>query len=142
MSAIEQLIPHRNPFLFVDELLEVSPEKIRGVRHFTAERDAFFQGHFPEYPIVPGVVLVEAMAQCGGAGLSKLGSFPAGSLFLLARIENAKFRRPVRPGDRVVFEINNEMVSPKMIKQSGKLTVENELAAEGSWVLFISGEQP
>ena len=133
MSEIENLLPHREPFLFVDEIVEASNERIIAKRVFT-EKDFFFTGHFPEYPVVPGVILIETMAQSGGAGLRKLGVLGADSLFFLASVDKVKFRRQVRPGDEVRSEIENLRVSPRMIKQSGKAYVDDELAAEAEWL--------
>jgi len=135
-SEIEKLLPHRDPFLFVDDIKEASKEKIVA-EHLFAETEFFFKGHFPEYPVVPGVVLVETMAQSGGAGLSKLGVFEDGSLFFLATVDKVKFRRQVRPGDVVRSEIENLRISPKMIKQSGKAYVGDELAAEAEWMCLV-----
>jgi 3-hydroxyacyl-[acyl-carrier-protein] dehydratase len=136
MSEIESLIPHRDPFLFVDEIVQADMEKIIAKRVF-AETEFFFKGHFPQYPVVPGVILVETMAQAGGAGLRKLGVMGADSLFFLATINNVKFRRQVRPGDEVRLEIDNLRVSPKMIKQSGKVFVGEEIAAEAEWMCLV-----
>ncbi len=133
-SEMEQLLPHRAPFLFVDRLEEVSEEGCIGYRKYTDE-DFFFKGHFPEYPVVPGVLLVEAMAQCGGAGLKK--QTKEDGLFFLASIEKAKFRRQVRPGDEVRMEIVNERISGMMIKQKGKAFVGDEMAAEASWMCIM-----
>jgi len=136
MNEIEQLLPHREPFLFVDEIVEASNEKIVA-KHVFTEKEFFFKGHFPEYPVVPGVVLVETMAQSGGAGLSKLGVFEDGALFFLATVDKVKFRRQVRPGDEVRSEIENLRVSPRMIKQQGKAYVGDELAAEAEWMCLV-----
>jgi len=136
MSEIENLLPHRDPFLFVDAIVEASNEKISARRIFT-EKEFFFAGHFPEYPVVPGVILVETMAQAGGAGLRKLGVMGGNSLFFLATIDKVKFRRQVRPGDEVRLEIENLRVSPKMIKQAGKAFVGDELAAEAEWMCLV-----
>jgi len=135
-SDIEKLLPHRDPFLFVDEIVEASNEKIVA-KHVFTENEFFFKGHFPEYPVVPGVILVETMAQSGGAGLRKLGVMGDGSLFFLATVDKVKFRRQVRPGDEVRSEIVNLRVSPKMIKQSGKAYVGDELAAEAEWMCLV-----
>jgi 3-hydroxyacyl-[acyl-carrier-protein] dehydratase len=136
MKDIKELLPHRKPFLFVDELLEVSEEKIIGTRCYTPE-EFFFPGHFPEYPVVPGVILVETMAQCGGAGVRQLGSLGDDALFFLAAIEKAKFRRQVRPNETVRMEISNDRISARMIKQSGKCYVGDELACEASWLCLV-----
>jgi len=137
MSEIEKLLPHRDPFLFVDEITHADEKKIVARRVFS-QNEYFFKGHFPEYPVVPGVVLVETMAQSGGAGLRKLGVLGDGSLFFLATVDNVKFRRQVRPGDEVRSEIENLRISPRMIKQSGKAYVGDELAAEAEWMCLVS----
>ncbi|MCL2175672.1 MAG: 3-hydroxyacyl-ACP dehydratase FabZ [Treponema sp.] len=136
MNEIEKLIPHREPFLFVDEIIEASKEKITA-KHVFTDKEFFFKGHFPDYPVVPGVVLVETMAQSGGAGLRKLGIIGDGALFFLATIDKVKFRRQVRPGDEVRSEIENLRVSPKMIKQRGVAYVGEEIAAEAEWMCLV-----
>ncbi|MDR1862581.1 MAG: 3-hydroxyacyl-ACP dehydratase FabZ [Treponema sp.] len=139
-TEIEGLLPHRSPFLFVDEIIRADQEKIVA-KHVFTEKEFFFAGHFPEYPVVPGVILVETMAQSGGAGLKKLGVLGGEGLFFLASVDKVKFRRQVRPGDEVRSEIENLRVSPKMIKQSGKAYVGDELAAEAEWLCLV-GSRP
>jgi len=94
-AEIEGYLPHRAPFALVDEV-EVSEGHIRGAMVFPAD-SFFFAGHFPGYPVVPGVLLVESMAQCGGAGVKRMGLVPNGTFFL-AKVKEARFRRQVRPG--------------------------------------------
>jgi 3-hydroxyacyl-[acyl-carrier-protein] dehydratase len=137
-KEIEALLPHRAPFLFVDEITAVDAETI-SARHVFGEGEFFFKGHFPQYPVVPGVILVETMAQSGGAGLRKLGVLGDDALFFLASVDRVKFRRQVRPGDEVRSEIKNLRVSARMIKQSGRAFVGEELAAEAEWMCLVSG---
>jgi 3-hydroxyacyl-[acyl-carrier-protein] dehydratase len=138
-KEIEALLPHRQPFLFVDEVVSADNERIVA-RHVFTEKEFFFAGHFPGYPVVPGVILVETMAQSGGAGLRKLGVLGGEALFFLATVDKVKFRRQVRPGDEVRSEIENLRVSPRMIKQSGKAYVGDELAAEAEWMCLVSDQ--
>lgn len=133
---IENLLPHRKPFLFVDEIVSADSESVVATHTFT-EEEFFFKGHFPEYPVVPGVILVETMAQAGGAGLSYLKTFDEGSLFFLATVDKVKFRNQVRPGDTVRMEIKNLRVSKKMIKQSGICYVGENIAAEAEWMCLV-----
>lgn len=137
---IESLLPHRKPFLFVDEIVSVDDEGSVSTRKFTDE-DFFFKGHFPEYPVVPGVILVETMAQAGGAALSFQKKFKEGSLFFLGTVDKVKFRRQVRPGDTVRMEIKNLRVSDHMIKQSGQAFVGDELAAQAEWMCLVGSAQ-
>jgi 3-hydroxyacyl-[acyl-carrier-protein] dehydratase len=141
INEIENLLPHREPFLFVDTIISADKEKIVA-SHVFSEKEFFFKGHFPEYPVVPGVILVETMAQSGGAGLRKLGILGDDALFFLGTVDKVKFRRQVRPGDEVRSEIENLRVSPRMIKQSGKAYVGSELAAEAEWMCLVgSGKE-
>jgi 3-hydroxyacyl-[acyl-carrier-protein] dehydratase len=139
-SEIEGLLPHRAPFLFVDEIVSTDKDTIVA-KHVFTEKEFFFAGHFPEYPVVPGVILIETMAQSGGAGLKKsgaLGALGEKALFFLASVDKVKFRRQVRPGEEVRSEITNLRVSAKMIKQAGKAFVGDELAAEAEWLCLVS----
>lgn len=135
-NEIQDLLPHRKPFLFVDEIVSASQEKITA-RHIFTRDEFFFPGHFPEYPVVPGVILIETMAQSGGAGLRKLGILSGNDLFFLASVDKVKFRRQVRPGEEVRSEVENLRVSGRMIKQSGKAYVGDELAAEAEWLCLV-----
>ncbi|AEC02761.1 3-hydroxyacyl-ACP dehydratase FabZ [Parasphaerochaeta coccoides] len=133
----QELLPHRPPFLFVDGLDEVSPGKVVGHKTF-GEDEFFFAGHFPSYPVVPGVILVETMAQCGGAGLVEAGIYPPGVIFFLATVDKVKFRHQVRPGDTVVMTVHDEKLSNRIIRQRGILEVGGKLAVEATWMCIIS----
>ena len=135
-NDIESLLPHRNPFLFVDTIESFDEEGCVCTRKFT-EDDFFFKGHFPEYPVVPGVILIETMAQGGGAALSYQKKFAEGSLFFLATVDKVKFRHQVRPGDTVRMEVKNLRCSAKMVKQSGKAYVGDTLCAEAEWMCLV-----
>ena len=135
-AEIEELLPHRTPFLFVDEVTQAEDGRIVA-RHVFTEQEFFFAGHFPRYPVVPGVILIETMAQAGGAGLRKAGALGGDALFFLASVDKVKFRRPVRPGEEVRSEIESLRVSSKMIKQAGKAFVGDDLAAEAEWLCVV-----
>ena len=136
MKDVKKLIPHREPFLFVDSIEKADDDEIIGSKKFT-EEDFFFKGHFPGYPVVPGVILVETLAQCGGAGVKAMGAVDGDALFFLATISKAKFKRQVRPGDEVKLIVNNLRITDKMLKQGGKAFVGDELAAEAEWLCIV-----
>ena len=138
MQPITELIPHRHPFLLGDRIERADAEEIVGHKQFSAD-EPFFAGHFPGYPVVPGVLLVECMAQCGGAGMAAMGADgdAAGDeakVTFLASVEKAKFRRQVRPGDEARIVVTTRRRSANAIRQSGKVYVGDELAAEAEWL--------
>jgi len=98
----EELLPHRPPFLFVDKLLSADDTGSVGEYTFTAEKNDFFKGHFPDFPIVPGVILLEAMSQVAGASVVARGVIKGQAAFALAALDNVRFRQPFRPGDKLV----------------------------------------
>jgi 3-hydroxyacyl-[acyl-carrier-protein] dehydratase len=128
---IEQLIPHRTPFLFVDEILSVTKEEIVGIKTFN-DSDTMLKGSFPEFNFVPGVILIESMAQCGGAGIKILGI--ADGLFGLASIETARFLSGAAYNKPVKYVIKNIRVSDKLIKQSGIAYVAEIPVLEATWL--------
>jgi 3-hydroxyacyl-[acyl-carrier-protein] dehydratase len=138
MTDIKDLLPHRDPFLFVDRIEKTDDEEVIGFKRFTGS-EFFFAGHFPGFPVVPGVILLETLAQCGGAG-SRLHTGNQG-LFFLAALDKVKFRRQVRPGDEVRMVIRNLRVTKRMCRQSGMGYVGEELAVEAEWLSLI-GEAP
>lgn len=97
-----ELLPHRDPFIFVDRLLSADDTGAIGEYTFTAEKNDFFKGHFPDFPVVPGVILLEAMSQVAGAGVVARNVIGDQIAFAIAAFDNAKFREPFRPGDKLV----------------------------------------
>jgi 3-hydroxyacyl-[acyl-carrier-protein] dehydratase len=133
----EEVLPHRAPFLFVDEVLEVEPgQNARALWHLTGD-EAFFAGHFPGYPVLPGVLIVEAMAQTGALAVLTDPRF-ADRLVLLGGVDRARFRRQVVPGDCLEMSTTLERMSSHGAGYGlGRATVEGELACEAR-LLFVS----
>ena len=130
INEIQKILPHRPPFLLVDRILEIEPSKrIVGIKNVTMN-EPFFVGHFPSFPVMPGVLIIEAMAQTGGVLVLREFPDPSQRLVYFAAIEDAKFRRPVRPGDQLRLEI--EVLSRKttFCRMRGNAYVDGELVAE------------
>ena len=129
--AIRDILPHRYPMLLVDKILELEAERVVGIKNVTAN-EPFFSGHFPEFPVMPGVLVVEAMAQTAGVLVLKTVPDRHRKLVLLASIEEAKFRRPVVPGDQLRIEMVVLKRKESVAKMAGKATVDGVLVAEAT----------
>lgn len=132
IQQILSMLPHRYPFLLVDRVLELEPGVgIKAYKNVTFNEN-FFQGHFPGQPIMPGVLIMEALAQAGGLFVVKtLGVSATDKLFLFTGIESAKFRRPVVPGDQLMLEASVLRRKMNIWKMQGRATVDGVLVAEG-----------
>ena len=129
INEIRAILPHRFPFLLVDRIVEMDAEHIVGIKNVT-HNEPFFTGHFPDFPVMPGVLIVEAMAQT--AGVLVLKSIPDRDrkLVLLVAIENARFRRPVVPGDTLRMEMKLLKRKATVAKMAGVATVDGVVVAE------------
>jgi beta-hydroxyacyl-ACP dehydratase FabZ len=131
IEEIQRFLPHRYPFLLVDRVLEMEPGKsIVGLKNVTAN-EAFFQGHFPQIKIMPGVLIVEAIAQAGGILLNPSIDNPERKIVLLSKIENAKFRKPVVPGDQLRLTAQIIKLKSRICHLSGQALVDGEVVVEG-----------
>jgi 3-hydroxyacyl-[acyl-carrier-protein] dehydratase len=128
--AIQEILPHRYPFLLVDRIVELTPGvRIVGVKQVTIN-EHFFQGHFPGAPVMPGVLIVEAMAQVGAVYALQQLEGRDDKLVLFSGIDNGRFRRPVVPGDTLVITVTPVRVGHRIQKMHGEAHVEGQLAAE------------
>ena len=129
INEISRILPHRYPFLLVDRIVELEADRVVGIKNVTAN-EPFFQGHFPDFPVMPGVLIIEAMAQA--AGVLVLKSIPDrdNKLVLLVAVENARFRRPVVPGDSLRMEMKVIKRKASVAKMAGVATVDGVVVAE------------
>jgi len=138
---IIKILPHRPPFLFVDMITELElGERVVGIKNVTID-EPFFEGHFPGNPIMPGVLVIEAMAQVGGI-LAKLSvpesmNLEGGKAIYFAAIDKVKFRKPIVPGDQILFELTAIRKGTKIWKMKGKAMVNKEIVAEAELVAAI-----
>jgi beta-hydroxyacyl-ACP dehydratase FabZ len=137
IQAIREILPHRYPMLLVDRIEELETDRIVGIKNVTVN-EPFFNGHFPDYPVMPGVLIVEAMAQV--AGVLVLSQIPdrKSKLVLLAGVDGAKFRKPVRPGDQLRIEMKLSKRKATMAKMSGTASVNGALVAEAEMLCVLA----
>jgi len=138
INEIQKILPHRPPFLLVDRIVEMEPGKrIVGIKNVTMN-EPFFVGHFPNYPVMPGVLIIEAMAQTGGVLALHGGAIGADKLVLFAAIEEAKFRRPVVPGDQLRLELEVLQRHTTFARMKGRALVAGKVAAEAILICKIA----
>lgn len=128
---IRELLPHRHPFLLVDRIIEIQPgQRAVGIKNVTAN-EPFFQGHFPEMPIMPGVLIVEALAQLAGCMMVYENNDNQGKLGVFTGIDNFRFRKQVVPGD--VLKLETELIATKrgLVKVRAQASVDEQVAATG-----------
>ena len=129
ISEIMTVLPHRYPFLLVDRVLEIEKERVRAIKNVTYN-EPFFCGHFPGQPVMPGVLVVEALAQAGGYLLFSQVEDREGKLIFFSGIDNCRFRKPVVPGDQLVFEVEVVAVRRTFAKIHGRALVDGEVVCE------------
>jgi UDP-3-O-[3-hydroxymyristoyl] N-acetylglucosamine deacetylase/3-hydroxyacyl-[acyl-carrier-protein] dehydratase len=137
IEDIMKVLPHRYPFLLVDRILEIVEKKrIVGLKNVTIN-EPFFQGHFPGHPIMPGVLIIEAMAQVGGMLLMGSIEEPESKVVYFMSLDNVKFRRPVKPGDQIRFELEIVQIRGAVCKMRGVGLVEGEVVAEADMAAMV-----
>ncbi len=141
VKDIKSLLPHRYPFLLVDRIEKVEPkEKVIGIKNVTINEE-FFQGHFPGHPIMPGVLIMEAMAQVSGFLLYQSVDNPEKKLPFFTGIDNGRFRRPVVPGDTLRIEGTVKRLRGSIAKMNARSFVDGELAAEGELTFALQDRE-
>ena len=134
---VMKLLPHRYPFLLVDKITEfIKDEQIVGVKNVTIN-EPFFQGHFPGHPIMPGVLIIEALAQCGGLLLMNEFENPADKVVYFMSLDDVKFRRPVTPGDQLEFELEMLQFRGRRCKMQGTAKVDGRVVAEAKMLARV-----
>ena len=137
IDELIKIIPHRYPFLLVDRILEIEGgRRIVGLKNVTIN-EPYFQGHFPGHPIMPGVLIIEAMAQVGGVLLmGSVDDYESKVVYFMS-LDNVKFRRPVRPGDQLRFELEMTQVRGMVCKMRGVARVDGDVVAEADMAAMV-----
>lgn len=142
VQQIQAIIPHRPPFLLLDRIVELEPGKrIVGLKNVSVESDPYLRGHFPGHPVMPGVLIVEALAQAG-AVLVMRDPANRGKLPLFARVDNCRFRQQVRPGDTLRLELEVTSFRDPVGKAHGRALVGDSLACEADLTFALSPIEP
>ncbi len=140
IKDIQKVLPHRYPFLLVDRIIEMEPGiRALGIKNVTINEE-FFQGHFPEQPIMPGVLILEALAQVAGVLAFSSEASEGRSVYFMS-IEKAKFRRPVLPGDQLKLEVKILQRRGNVWKFSGSAVVEQKLATEAEFTAMVTDKE-
>ena len=139
--AIQEILPHRYPFLLVDKIVELEPrQRIVGIKQVTIN-EYFFQGHFPDAPVMPGVLQIEALAQVGAILALREFEDRHSKIPFFSGIEQARFRRPVVPGDTLMLEVTAIRIGTKVQKMRGEAKVDGQITAEAE-IMCIIGDRP
>lgn len=133
---ILKIMPHRYPFLLVDKIITLDEDAVTGIKNVTIN-EPFFQGHFPEDPVMPGVLIIEAMVQVGGFLLLNKLEETENKLLYFMMIDKVKFRKPVRPGDQLRSELKMKRFRKKLYVIEGKAYVNDEVVAEGEFTAMV-----
>lgn len=137
VQQIKEIIPHRYPFLLVDRIVELEPGvRAKGIKNVTIN-EPFFQGHFPDYPVMPGVLITEALAQVGAAAMLQ-SEENRGKIGFLAGLDNFRFREQVKPGDTLTLEVEITRLKGSIGKGKGVAKVGDKIAAEGELMFALS----
>ncbi len=141
VARIMEMIPHRYPFLMIDKMENVvAGSRATGIKNVSVN-EWFFQGHFPDHKVMPGVLIIEAMAQTAATlVVHTLGEESEGKLVYFMSIENARFRKPVHPGDRLQVDVEKQQSRGNVWKFNGKATVDGLLVAESTFTAMILNE--
>jgi beta-hydroxyacyl-ACP dehydratase FabZ len=140
INEIQTILPHRYPFLLVDRIVELESERVVGIKNVTLN-EPFFGGHFPDFPVMPGVLIVEAMAQAAGVLVLKSIADREKKLVLLVAIENARFRKPVVPGDTLRLEMTVVKRRASVAKMAGRATVDGQTVAEAEVMCKLADKE-
>jgi 3-hydroxyacyl-[acyl-carrier-protein] dehydratase len=140
IQEISRVLPHRYPMLMVDRIVEVSENSIVGIKNVSVN-EPHFTGHFPGFPVMPGLLIVEAMAQVGGILIGAVNAHARGKIMFLASVDEAKFRKPVVPGDQLRIEMKILKMKQSVAKMQGTATVDGQVVAEATLMCKVADRE-
>ncbi|HLH02817.1 MAG TPA: 3-hydroxyacyl-ACP dehydratase FabZ [Bryobacteraceae bacterium] len=137
IEELTRVLPHRYPMLMVDRILEVTGDSVVGIKNVTVN-EPHFTGHFPDFPVMPGVLIIEAMAQVGGILIGHVNEYARGKIMFLASVDEAKFRKPVIPGDQLRIEMKILKMKHTVAKLQGIAKVDGQIVAEATLMCKVA----